>query len=137
VAEAKFGPDHPTTFTALTNLAMLYREAGKSNEAEPLLERIVAAEEKQGNVEDAELANSMNNLARMYREKGKYPESEALYKKSLNLREKAFGKESAEVAASLRNYSALLKMMGGRDNDADAMDKRASAIEDRLAASSP
>jgi tetratricopeptide (TPR) repeat protein len=81
------------------------------------------------------LANSLNNLARFYREQGNYVESEKLYKQSLALREKAFGHNHPSVAASLRNYADLLRKMN-RNQEAEALDQQAAAIESQCESSS-
>jgi tetratricopeptide (TPR) repeat protein len=114
-----------------SNLGLIYREEGKTSDAEGLLKRTVDIEENaSSDVSPSELANSMNNLARLYREQGKYEAAEALYKKSLALKEQVFGADSLNVAVSLRNYAILLTKMH-KDDEAVKLNKRAAMIEDK------
>ena len=126
--------DHPdkdktNLVTSLTNLALLYREEGKSAEVEPLLKRTIElAGLPDSGCSKEDLANDMNNLARFYREQGNYDQSQIYYKQSLALRQSILSPHDLRIAASLRNYANLLRRMENND-EAEKLDKQAEAIE--------
>jgi tetratricopeptide (TPR) repeat protein len=46
ISEVVEGVDHPSTATCLNNLALIYDDQGKYDEAEPLYQRALAIDEK-------------------------------------------------------------------------------------------
>ncbi len=66
------GPEHPDVARSLNNLAMVYTDQGKYEEAEPLYQRSLAIEEKALGPEHPQVATSLNNLALIYQAQGKY-----------------------------------------------------------------
>ncbi len=60
------GPEHPKVATSLNNLAELYREQGRYEEAEPRYNRSLAIREKVLGPEHPAVALSLNNLALLY-----------------------------------------------------------------------
>ncbi len=67
LAEHELGSDHPTTATALNNLAVLYKAQGKYAEAEPLYKRALAIKEKALGPEHPHVATSLENYAALLR----------------------------------------------------------------------
>ena len=104
----------------LNNLAVLYDAQGKYAEAEALYQRALAILEKR-------LGPGNANVAERFR-KRIYAEAEAQYKRALAIREKALGPDDPLVAQSLENYAALLRKIGGREEEAAKMEARAKAI---------
>ncbi len=125
-AEA-FGPQDPRLATSLNNLAGLYHQQGKYNEAEPLYKRSLAIVEKALGHEHPHVATSLNNLAELYRFQGKFVDAEQLYKRSLAIREKALGPAHPQVATSLENYAMLLRKTN-REVEAARMEAHAETI---------
>jgi tetratricopeptide (TPR) repeat protein len=78
--EKALGSEHPDTAQSLNNLASLYDDQGKYDEAEPLYKQALAIREKALSSEHPDTASSMNNLAWLYDDQGKYDEAEPLYK---------------------------------------------------------
>jgi tetratricopeptide (TPR) repeat protein len=76
--EDRLGPEHPDTATSLNNLAGLYLEQGRYEEAEPLYERALEIRERVLGPEHPDTAMILNNLAELYREQGRYEEAERL-----------------------------------------------------------
>ena len=88
-------------------MAGLYREQGKYEQAEPLLQRSLAINEKALGQDHPDVASSLNSLATLYRSQGKYAAAEALYQRSLAIRETTLGKNHPDVATSLNNLVGL------------------------------
>ena len=95
----------------LNNLAELYREQGKYEEAEPLYRRAIAIGEKVLGPEHPRLAIWLNNLALLYLALGKYGEAEPLYRRSLGIFEKVLGKGHRSTEIIRANYAALQEKM--------------------------
>src|SRR5690242_8813035 len=81
-------------------------------QAEPLYQQILAAQEQVLEPQHPDLATSLHNLALLYRSKGKYEQAEALFKRALEIREHAFGREHADVASSLHELAWLYRAEG-------------------------
>lgn len=114
----------------LNELALIYRQSGKTAESEPTFKDAIAISEKGGDATAGDLSVDLNNLARLYRQQGRYTDAEPLYKKSLTIKERLYGASDPQVAATLRNYANLLQDMG-RDGEAKEMNSRARAIEEK------
>ncbi len=56
---------------------------GRTAEAEPLLKRSLAIDEKTLGPEHPEMATSLNELALLYQAQGRYAEAEPLHKRAL------------------------------------------------------
>ena len=73
------GANHPDVAMALNNLADLYIELGKYEQAEPLCEQ--ALQIRTGaRAEHPEVAYALRHLADLYMEQGKYEQAEPLYR---------------------------------------------------------
>ncbi|MGB3188457.1 MAG: CHAT domain-containing protein, partial [Limnoraphis sp.] len=97
---------------SLNNLALLYSDQGRYDEAEPLYQRSLAIYEKALGGNHPDVANSLHNLALLYRDQGRYSEAEPLYQRSLAIREKALGENHPDVAQSLNNLALLYQVQG-------------------------
>jgi len=130
LAEATYGPDHPSTATSLDNLAVLYDTQGRYAEAEPLLRRALAIREKALGPDHPDTALSLNNLAALYRAQGRYAEAEPLYRRALAIREKALGPDHPYTATSLNSLAELYSAQG-RYAEAEPLYRRALAIREK------
>ena len=63
IREKVLGPDHPSTALSLNNLAALYDNQGKYDEAESLYQRALAIREKVLGSDHPDTAETRNNLA--------------------------------------------------------------------------
>src|SRR6516225_4859141 len=70
IDEKAFGPDHPTTATALNNLGLVLMEKGDLAAARPLFERALAIDEKARGPEHPSTATSLTNLASLLHDQG-------------------------------------------------------------------
>ena len=76
----------------LNNLALVYEDQGRYAEAEPLLKRSLAVEEKSLGPDNPDLGPALNNLALVYEDQGRYAEAEPLYRRFLAITEKDLGR---------------------------------------------
>jgi len=90
--------------------------AGKYDEALPLVERGREVRERVLGPEHSDLADVLNLLAILYWHKGEYAKAEPLFQKTLTIREKALGPEHPEVAAVLNNLAILYEDTGNYAN---------------------
>ena len=121
------GNDHPDVAQSLNNLANLYSDTGRYQEAEPLLKEALAIRRKRLGNDHPSVAQSLNNLAVLYYETGRYQEAEPLYKEALAIYRKLFGNDHPDVARSLNNLAVLYKATG-RYQEAEPLYKEALAI---------
>ena len=91
------GPEHPKVAYPLNNLAELYREQGKHEQAESLYQRAFAILEKALGQGHHELAYPLIGLASLYKEQGKYEQAEPLYQRGFAIREQQLGTDHPET----------------------------------------
>ncbi len=113
--------------TALNNLASLYHDQGKHEQAEPLYQRALTIREKQLGPEHPDTAGSLNNLAALYHAQGKYEQAEPLYQRALAIAEEQLGPEHPDTATDLNDLAALYHDQG-KHEQAEPLLKRALAI---------
>ena len=78
IREEQLGPTHPQTATNLNNLANLYYNQGKYEQAEPLYQQALSIYEEQLGPTHPRTASSLNSLALLYWNQGKYEQAEPL-----------------------------------------------------------
>jgi len=72
------GPDHPDTATSLNNLANLYWNQGKDEQAEPLYQRALSIDERTLGLQHPHTQTIRANYARLLRTMGHDAEATAL-----------------------------------------------------------
>ena len=87
LAEQSHGLTHPATADCLDELACLYREIDRPEDAEPLHVRALAITEQTTGPESRETASKLHNLALFHAEQKQYDQAETLFQRSLSLRE--------------------------------------------------
>jgi tetratricopeptide (TPR) repeat protein len=125
--EHSLGPIHPSTATALNNLASLLQATNRLAEAEPLYRRALAIEEESYGNDHPEVATTLNNLALMLRAKGHLAEAEPLIRRALVIDEANYGPSHPNVGIRLNNL-ALLLLATGRLLEAEPMLEKAVAM---------
>ena len=75
----QFGEQDPRLIQSLTNLAILHNAKGEPEEAETLLQQIIAIHEKAPNPETADLAASLSNLGALYVTQKKFDSGSAIF----------------------------------------------------------
>eukprot|EP00976_Prorocentrum_cordatum_P081248 1184321-Prorocentrum_minimum.AAC.3 len=133
LAKNAHGEEHPDVALALYDLACLYQDMGKYDDALPLFERSLAIYEKVHHGEEhPAVALALYNLACLYQDMGKYDDALPLFKRSLAIHEKVHhGEDHPAVATSLNNLAVLYKDMGKYD-DALPLFERSLAIREKV-----
>ncbi|MDH7576941.1 MAG: CHAT domain-containing protein [Bacillota bacterium] len=107
------GEQHPYYVIILSNLAMLYHETGRLQDAEPLYQRVIKEMSDSCSVLfKGYYATNLNNLALLYRATGRYKEAEPLFKKAVKEIYDQFGSRHIEYANGLNNLATLYHYMG-------------------------
>ena len=99
-------------------------------EAEPLLKRSLAINEKAFGSNHPNVGLLLNNLAALYNDQGRYADAEPLLKRALAVREAALGPGHPDVAATVNNL-ALLYQAQGRYADAEPLYKRSLTLSEK------
>jgi tetratricopeptide (TPR) repeat protein len=111
-------------------LGMALLEAGLYTEAEPLLTRALAINEKALGADHPDTVRSLSNLASLYYSQGKFAEAEPLYKRALAIREKAFGVDHLLTATSLNNLATAYNLQG-KYAESEPLYKRSLTIHEK------
>ncbi|MHC4109499.1 MAG: tetratricopeptide repeat protein [Planctomycetota bacterium] len=112
IHKEELGEQHPETLYAMSNLAVLYIDQDRYEEAERLFSvalknlRIVAGEE------DRSTISCTNNLATVYSKLGRHAEAEALYNRVLEVSRRVLGAEHLETLAAMNNLASLYEKQG-------------------------
>ncbi len=128
--EKVLGLDHPSTSTALNNLALLYLDQGRDAEAESLFQRSLAIKEKALDPDHPRTAATLDNLAQLYYAQGRDAEAESLFQRSLAIKEKVGGPDHPETSTTLNNLACLYHTQG-RYAEAESLLLRALAIDEQ------
>ena len=108
-AEREFGPDELVVADALAEEARFLEAAGKQEEIQPLLERVLSIRGSKLKPNDPLLTNTRVNLARLYHYREQYEQAESLYRQVLATREATEAKDNLTVASALHDLASLLK----------------------------
>jgi CHAT domain-containing protein/Tfp pilus assembly protein PilF len=103
---------------------------GNLSQADTLLSRALAIQEKAIGPDRHPVAGTLHNLAGVYSDEGRDADSQGLYERALAIEEKELGPDSAEVARAL---AALATVYGehGRYAEARSAARRALAIREK------
>ncbi|MEM1177153.1 MAG: serine/threonine-protein kinase [Acidobacteriota bacterium] len=145
IREVRLGKTHVEVLETLDLLANLERRAGRLDEAEPHVERLVQARRAQGN--PLELAAALNTLANLRWRQERLDEAETLHRSALELRIKVRedlrrqGQSDpaveAALSASLNNLGVLLWSLKKFDEAELILRRAADEAEARLGADHP
>lgn len=112
VADQMLGPEHPTTGSRISNLALLLQEQGDYAAAAPLFRRALAIAEKAQGPAHSCTGTRLNNLAGLLEAQGDYVAAEPLYRRALAIAENADGPQHPSTGTSLNNLALLLTEQG-------------------------
>jgi CHAT domain-containing protein len=115
---------------ALNNLAHLLQTTGRFIEAEPLMRRVLAINEKILGPDHATVATALNNLALLLQNTNRLAEAEPLYRRALAIDEKSLGADHPDVARDLNNLALLLHATK-RLGEAEPLYRGALAINEK------
>ncbi len=128
--EESLGREHPNVATRLNNLARLLKDTNRVEEAEPMMRRALAIDEKSYGPEHPEIVIDLNNLALLLKDTNRVEEAEPLMRRALAIDEKSYGPEHPEIVIDLNNLALLLKDTN-RVEEAEPMMRRALAIDEK------
>jgi tetratricopeptide (TPR) repeat protein len=106
------------------------RNLGNFAEAELLLRRALALDERSCGLNHPNVATCLNNLAALLQDTNRVPEAEMLYRRALAIDEQSFGANDPKVATCLNNLAALLHGTN-RLQEAEVLYRRALGIDER------
>ena len=106
------------------------RNLGKFAEAEQLLQRALAVDERSFGLNHPNVATCLNNLAALLLDTNRIEEAESLYRRALEIDERSFGADDPKVATCLNNL-AQLHQATGRLQEAESLYRRALAIDEQ------
>jgi len=117
------------TAATYNNLALLYQQLGRFNEAEAFLKKALEIREDKLGKDHPLTAAIYHYLAGLYLHMGRFEEAETFYKKALEIVEKTPGKE-IETASTYNNLAVLYRQMG-RFEEAETFFKKALEIVEK------
>ncbi len=101
--------DEKDQATALNNLALMLQETNRLAEAEPLMRKALAIDEKSYGPEHPMVAIDLDNLAQLLQDTNRLAEAEPLMRRALEIEETTYGPDHPDVAITLSNLAQLLK----------------------------
>lgn len=104
-------PDENRISDATNELSLFLIHSGLYAEAEPLVRRALAIDEKNYGPEHIAVARDLNNLAGLLEYTDRLAEAEPLYRRAQAVFEKNLGVNHPDVGTSLNNLALLLKKM--------------------------
>jgi tetratricopeptide (TPR) repeat protein len=118
----------------MNNLAKVYRDEGKLDQAEPLVSRVLEAYKRTLGEQHPYTLLAMSNLGVLYRSEGKYDQGAILLRKALEERRRTLGDEHANTLYSMYQLARLYVEQG---NDDQAEPLLTAFLEIRRHAPSP
>ncbi len=95
--------------TSFLNLATIYRNRGKYDEAEPMYRQALVIDQKILGPEHPFVTISLTSLAAVYEDQGKHVEADPLYRRSLKILNDKLGPNHPDTKKVQRNYNEMLK----------------------------
>jgi tetratricopeptide (TPR) repeat protein len=117
------GDAHPETATTLANLAGLYLDTGRADEALAAANRAVTTLEDALGPDHPRVAPALSMLAFCWRAKGEPVRAEKLYRRALAIDEKAYGPNHPDTLNDIRTLAEFLREIG-RPREAAALERR-------------
>jgi len=105
------GEEHHDTLETMDTLAVLYQQAGKYVQAEPLHTKVLEIRRRILGWEHPDTLSSMNNLAVLYQDEGKYALAEPLYRKALEAQLR-IGEERLDTLVVMKDLGDLYRVEG-------------------------
>ena len=121
------GPASLKTAASLCMVGDAYRVMKSYAEAEEPLRRCAEIREKDGGVQNPELAEAQHSLALVMQGQGKLSQAEARYKLAEKIQETTLGITSPALAQTMEDHASLLRQMS-RDKEAEKLLTMVNAI---------
>jgi tetratricopeptide (TPR) repeat protein len=129
-AAAELAADPREEATGLNNLALLLMGTNRPGEAEQLLRRALAIDEKSSGTDHPSVAIHLNNLAGLLQASNRLAQAEPFYRRALAIDEKSSGTDRPDLAIDLNNLAGLLQATN-RLSQAEPLYRRALAIDEK------
>ena len=126
----RFVDSEENTAAILNNLALLLKATNRLAEAEPLIRRALAIDEKSYGPQHPEVATDLNNLASLLQDTNRLAEAEPLMQRAVAIAEKSYGPQHPEFATYLNNLADLLQATN-RLVEAEPLIRQALAIDEK------
>jgi tetratricopeptide (TPR) repeat protein len=117
ISENVSGLHHPSTASALENLAIIYQRLGRQPDAPPLLERALKIYEETLGSQDFRTARGMANLAEAYRLLGRPRDALPLQQRALGITQATLDPGHPDIALGTGNLAVIYTELG-REQDA-------------------
>ncbi|MEZ4450250.1 MAG: serine/threonine-protein kinase [Nannocystaceae bacterium] len=130
IAEAHYGPEHPSVAGALGNIGTMLWARGAYDEALALHRRSLEIRISVLGAEHPDVATDLNNIGANLQALGRVEEAVAIHERALKIRLESFGPESNEVGETLDNLCTLYLQIN-RGAESEATCRRAIEIRDR------
>jgi tetratricopeptide (TPR) repeat protein len=118
------------TARLMNQLCVLLSAKALYAEAEPLLRRALAIDEKVFGPDHPNVVRELNNFATLLQDTNRLVEAEPLMRRALAINEKSFGPDDPNVALCLNNLATLLQSTDRKD-EAEPLIRRALAIDEK------
>ena len=103
--QAKLGPDHSDTLTAMNNLAVAYRAAGRLADALSLHEETLKRRQAKLGLDHPDTLTSMSDLAQAYRAAGRLADALPLFEKALKGFKAKLGPDHPNTLIAMNNLA--------------------------------
>jgi CHAT domain-containing protein/tetratricopeptide (TPR) repeat protein len=128
IKEKHFGVESAELVHTLNDIAApLHFNLNRLREAEPILKRVLAIQEKLNGREHPKVASALNNLAFLYTDLNQWEIAEQLLRRALFMQQKLLAPQHADIALTLNNLSVLYAKMGSF-SEAEPLIRQALAI---------
>ncbi|KAI9874743.1 MAG: hypothetical protein M1830_009336 [Pleopsidium flavum] len=117
------GEEHPSTISAMNNLANTFGNQGRVTEAEAMYIKALTGKEKVLGPDHTSTLNTVSNLGLFYCNQGKLMEAEVMYQRALTGREKTLGPDHTSTLNTVNNLG-LLYCNQGKLMEAEVMYQR-------------
>ncbi len=131
IAKRLLGDEHPKTLGAVTDLAYLYVDQGRHDEAETLYLQTLEIMKRVLGEEHPHTLTNMSNLAAVYLAQGRYDEAEPLCLQTLEVGKRTLGEEHPQTLPTM-NHLAILYDNQGRYADAETLYLQTLEISKRV-----
>ncbi|MCI0388418.1 MAG: tetratricopeptide repeat protein [Acidobacteria bacterium] len=101
------GKADPDFALSLNNLAVLYKDFGKYQEAEALFKRVLEMQGRMLGKEHPDFAKSLDDLGLLYEKLGDYRASEAFCGQAFEIRRVIFGERHPDFVESLKSLASI------------------------------
>ena len=113
------GNSHPDYATSLNNLAGIYQELGRYEEALSLARQALQLRQKLGD-SHPDYGSSLNSLASLYQDMGRYEQALRLYQQALKIRKQFGDNKNDESKIHALDHAVACRFRGVHSRDDDS-----------------